>query len=134
MPPRPVVTSAAPSQSSGPVASASRLSGTRQKSRPSTATATGRFRKNAQRHERCSISQPPRTGPKAVVIALAADHVPMARPRSCSGNDALKMARLPGTRSAAPTPCTARAITSCRTSRASPQALDAAAKSTIPLA
>ena len=58
----------------------------------------------------------------------------MARPRSSVGNDALMMARLPGTSSAAPIPCTARAITSCPTPRASPQAADAAAKSTIPLA
>ena len=40
--------------------------------------------------------------------ALKADHVPIARPRSASGNVALMMARLPGTSNAAPTPCTAR--------------------------
>ena len=134
MPPSPAVTSAAPAQSSRRGASGSRLSGSRQKTSPSTTTARGGFTKKAQRHERCSISQPPRTGPKAVVIALKPDHVPMARPRSCSGNDALMMARLPGTRSAAPTPCTARAVTSCPTLAARPQAVDAAAKRAIPLA
>ena len=60
--------------------------------------------KNTQRQEACSISQPPRTGPTAVVIAVKPDQVPMARPRSFSSKEALMMARLPGTRSAAPMP------------------------------
>jgi hypothetical protein len=42
-------------------------------------------------------------------MAVNPDQVPMARPRSSFGNDALMMARLPGTSSAAPTPCNARA-------------------------
>ena len=61
--------------------------------------------KKTARHERCSISQPPITGPIAVVIALNPDQVPMARPRSFSANELLMIARLPGTSSAAPNPC-----------------------------
>ncbi len=68
--------------------------------------------KKIQRQERFSISHPPSTGPSAAVIAVKPDHVPMARPRSAGGNDALMSARLPGTSSAAPTPCRARAATS----------------------
>ena len=60
--------------------------------------------KNAQRHEACSTSQPPITGPAAVVIAVDPDHVPIACPRLFSSNDALMMARLPGISSAAPRP------------------------------
>jgi hypothetical protein len=70
--------------------------------------ARGRFRKNTARQLTCSISQPPLTGPIAVVIALKPDHVPIARPRSFSSKAALMSARLPGTRKAAPTPCAAR--------------------------
>ena len=68
--------------------------------------------KNTARHETCSINQPPITGPIAVVIALKPDHVPIARPRSFSGNELLMIARLPGTSSAAPNPCAARAAIS----------------------
>ena len=68
--------------------------------------------KKTARHETCSISQPPITGPTAAATALKPDHVPIARPRSSSLNDALMMARLPGTSIAAPTPCTPRAMMS----------------------
>ncbi len=60
--------------------------------------------KNTQRQEACSINQPPRTGPIAAVMVTKPDHVPIARPRSCSLNEALIMDRLPGTRNAAPNP------------------------------
>ena len=60
--------------------------------------------KKTARQEKCSTSQPPRTGPIAAVIALKPDHVPMARPRSSSRKELLMMARLPGTSSAAPKP------------------------------
>ena len=68
--------------------------------------------KNAQRHEACSMSQPPSTGPSAMVIAVKPDQVPIARPREASSKDALMIARLPGTISAAPIPWTERANTS----------------------
>ncbi|OOO00831.1 MAG: hypothetical protein USCGTAYLOR_02972 [Chromatiales bacterium USCg_Taylor] len=68
------------------------------------------------------------------MIPLNPDQVPIARPRSFAGKDALMSARLPGTRSAAPTPCTARAVMSWRMSADSAQATEAAANSTTPIA
>ena len=70
----------------------------------STTAASGTFRKNTARQLTCSTSQPPVTGPIAVVMALNPDQVPIARPRSASSNASLMMARLPGTRNAAPVP------------------------------
>ena len=60
--------------------------------------------KNTQRHDTCWINHPPKTGPTAAVIAVNPDQVPIARPRSSALNDELISARLPGTRSAPPTP------------------------------
>ena len=80
------------------------------------------------------MSTPPSTGPTAEVRAANPDHNPMARPRSLSGNDSLMMARLPGTRSAAPTPCTARAAVSCITFGAKPHQAEATVKMTTPSA
>ena len=87
----------------------------------STMTASGTFRKNTARQLTCSISQPPLTGPIAVVIALNPDQVPIARPRSASSNVALMIARLPGTRNAAPIPCSARPTMSIAGEVARPQ-------------
>ena len=47
-----------------------------------TTTASGRLMKKIQRHDVCSMSHPPSTGPSAAVIAVNPDHVPIARPRS----------------------------------------------------
>src|ERR1043166_390252 len=66
-----------------------------------TAIASGTFRKNTARHETCSTSQPPNTGPNAVVIAEKPDQVPIALPRSSSSKQELINARLPGTSSGA---------------------------------
>lgn len=49
--------------------------------------------KKIARQEMCSMSQPPRTGPSAVVIAVNPDHVPMARPRERPSNEALMIER-----------------------------------------
>src|SRR5713226_7087763 len=102
-PPSPAVAISAPNQSMRP-AVALRLSGIRQTEIAITATARGRLMKNTHRHEACSTSQPPRTGPMAVVIAVNPDHVPIAWPRLFSSKDVLIMDRLPGTSNAAPTP------------------------------
>ena len=66
------------------------------------------------------------------MIAVKPDHVPIARPRSAGGNDALMSARLPGTSSAAPTPCRARAAISSPIDRDRPHHTDAAAKTATP--
>jgi hypothetical protein len=97
-----------------------------------TSAASGTLIKNAARQLTCSISQPPITGPIAVVMALNPDQVPIARPRSASSNVALMMARLPGTRNAAPIPCSARPIIRMRGEVATPQITDAAVKNATP--
>src|SRR5215475_280010 len=133
-PPSPRLASNAPVQSGFPAASGFRLSGTRQNVRISTMAETGKLMKKTQRHEACSINQPPRTGPIAAVIDVKPDQVPMARPRSFSANDALMIARLPGTSSAAPIPWIARARISPLMVSARPQAADAVAKTMAPIA
>ncbi len=55
------------------------------------------------------MSHPPRTGPKALVIAVEPDQTPIARPRESSSKEALMIAKLPGTSRAAPIPCRQRA-------------------------
>ncbi len=67
-------------------------------------------------------------------MPLKPDQVPMARPRSPSAKVALISARLPGTSSAAPTPCTARAAINCCTSPDAAQASDARPKIATPMA
>ena len=63
---------------------------------------------------------------------VIADHVPIAFPRSPAGNAAAMIARLPGTSSAPPSPCTARAAIKWRALGATPHHTDAAAKIAIP--
>ncbi len=89
------------------------------------------MRKTA-RHEIVCTSQPPRAGPIVVAIAVPADQVPTARPRSSSGKAAPSIARLAGTRSAPPTPWIARDAMSAAAFGATPQASDAAAKTRAP--
>ena len=69
--------------------------------------------KKTQCQEACSINHPPRTGPKAAVMAVNPDQVPIAWPRDFSSKDALIIARLLGTRNAAPIPWTQRATINC---------------------
>ena len=89
--------------------------------------------KNASRHDTLSISQPPRNGPMAVATPPKPDHAPTARARSSGWNTAERMARLPGTRRAAPTPCRARAAISTSTFGASPQSADAIVNPSRPM-
>src|ERR1700684_3080390 len=101
-----------PSQSTRLVV-ALRLSGIHRTEIAITAAAIGALMRNAQRQEACWISQPPKAGPDADVIAVKPDQVPIAWPRVFSSKHALMIDRLPGTRKAAPIPWALRAITSC---------------------
>ena len=101
--------------------------------RTTTAAARGTLMKNAERQLTCSISQPPMTGPIAVVIALNPDQVPIARPRPAPSKVALIIARLPGTKNAAPIPCTARPIIRKRGVVAMPHQTDAAVNQITPI-
>ena len=66
--------------------------------------------KKIQRQDMLSTNHPPSTGPIAVVMAVKPDHVPIARPRCSLLNEALRMARLPGTNNAPPSPWMLRAM------------------------
>src|SRR5712692_486540 len=104
MPPKPSVARIAPHQSRPRRASSSlSLSGTRQNSMNKTTAAIGMLIKKTQRQEAYCTSQPPSTGPRAEVMAVKPDQVPMARPRCSLSKKAPMIARLPGT-SSAPNP------------------------------
>ena len=64
----------------------------------------GTLRKKIQRQEAFSTNQPPRTGPKAEVMPVKPDQVPIARPRCSALKEALMIAREPGTSKAPPIP------------------------------
>ena len=51
----------------------------------SVTSASGTTRKKAARHDAVSTSRPPTIGPPALVSAVEADQVPIARPRSAFG-------------------------------------------------
>src|SRR6266542_2587881 len=129
---RPVVAASAPAGSRRP-AEGFRVSGTFRRAIASTAPAIGRFRKNTALQDATCTSHPPATGPIAPATAVSDDHVPTARPRSRAEKAAPRIARLDGTTSAAPTPCTARARTSAPTSGANAQAAEDAANTATPI-
>src|SRR5437660_12656330 len=76
-PPNPTVPTSAPSQSIRRAATL-RLSGICHSERAITNAESGRLMKNTHRHDACSTSHPPTTGPIAVVIAVKPDQVPIA--------------------------------------------------------
>src|SRR6185369_3203310 len=104
--------------------------GTRHITINTVTTASGAFRKNTHRHDPCSTSHPPSTGPSAVIIIEKPDQVPIALPRLSGGKCALTSARLFGTSIAPPTPCNARAAINCPIPAATPHHIEAAANST----
>jgi hypothetical protein len=91
-------------------------------------SASGGLMANTHCQPNDSVSQPPSTGPPAVVSAEAAAHTPMARLRSFFGKVAPISARLDGVRMAADTPCTTRHTISHSTDGATMQAADAKPK------
>ena len=131
-PKRPTVASAAPSQSTGGARRITGGSGTRRAATATVRSAGGITVANARRHEPASTNQPPSIGLTAPTSAVAADHVPMAAPRSARGNAPLRSARLFGTRSAPASPCAARAAMSQRASGATLPAIEASARPAAP--
>ena len=129
----PAVASPAPHQSMVGRSRPMRTSGTRASAIASVTSASGTSRKNAARQEAASTSAPPRIGPPAPVSAVKADQVPMARPRVDFGNAALSSARLFGTSSAPPNPCTARATMRSVPFLAMPAPADASARIASPI-
>ena len=85
-------------------------------------TPTGTFRKNTLCQPRLSTSTPPSTGPAASASADTPAQMPMACARSSgSGNVLVRIDRVPGSSSAAPTPCTPRPTMSAWIDGARPQ-------------
>lgn len=125
--------SSAPGQSSPRRVALGVLSATPRSVIQTTASAMGTLMKKTQRHEACWTSHPPRTGPAAVVMDVKADQVPMARPSCSRGNETLMSARLLGTRSAPPMPCTPRATISWPTVGANPHHAEAPENRTTPV-
>src|SRR5579862_9969157 len=113
-------------------ASELRDSGTCRSEITTTSTARGTLMKNIQCQEACSISHPPRTGPRAVVIVVSPAHVPIALPRVSSSKDELMIARLPGTRNAAATPWNERHSRRALMLSEKPQPAEATANATTP--
>ena len=75
---------------------------------------------------------PPTVGPRARASADMPAHRPIARARSWGGNVTVMIDSVPGIRSEAPMPCTARAAISCPVVWDSPQASEARVKSVRP--
>jgi hypothetical protein len=90
--------------------------------------------KKIQRQLALSTSQPPSTGPIAVVIAVNPDQVPIALPRAVSSAKlALIKARLVGVSRAPATPWAARAMIRVDESRARPHQIEVRVNSTVPM-
>ena len=79
------------------------------------------------------MRKPPNAGPKAPVIAVNPDQVPMARPRLSGSNEALNSAKLPGMNKAPPTPWRARAAMSMPTLTDRPQIIEARMNTSTPI-
>ena len=93
----------------------------------------GALIKKIHRQDEAEIRVPPISGPAATATAPRPDQAPIARPRSAGANEASKIARLPGARSAAPAPCSTRATIRNAAPGASPHAAEATANQTTPI-
>ena len=85
------------------------------------------------RHETASTSQPPSSGPSAVATPPSPDQAPIARARSPGLKLASIIARLPGVRSAPPTPCSRRAPISASALGAIAQSREATVNQATPM-
>ncbi len=120
--PSPPVTSTAPGTSRLPLSPA-RSSLSTNAAAARTSTPTGTLTSSTQRQDSVSVSTPPTKPPAAPPPAPTAVQVPMARARAGpSGTEVVSRVRVEGARTAAPTPWTARAASSCQGSRARPPA------------
>ncbi len=100
---------------------------------PATSTI-GTLRKNTHRQPRPCTSRPPSSGPAGSATLPTPAQIPIAlacSPRS--GNERLMIASVPGSSSAAPMPCTARATISTLTDGADPHASEAKPKTASPV-
>jgi hypothetical protein len=96
------------------------------------AIPTGTLTQNTQCQDRPWVTAPPISGPAATPRPEIPPQIPMMAPRRSGGNAELRMVRLSGVITAAPSPCAARAVISRPTSGASAQAADATVNSASP--
>ncbi|CAH0134567.1 hypothetical protein SRABI128_00157 [Microbacterium sp. Bi128] len=89
---------------------------------------TGMLMKKIHSHPRPSTSRPPASGPTRVATPAVAPHSPMAAPRRWGGKVRVMTAMVCGVMSAAPSPCTARAMMSTSSDEARPHASEARVK------
>ncbi len=85
------------------------------------------------RHVAWSSSTPPATGPIVDVMAVKADHVPIALPRASPSKVALSIARLAGASIVPPAACSTRAAMSAFMEFAKAHASDPIAKIVTPV-
>jgi hypothetical protein len=85
-------------------ADSSRLSGTRKRPASSATITTGTLTRKIQLQSACSISHPPVTGPIAIPMPENPDQMPIAFPRSCAGNVAVRIESVDGMMNAPPMP------------------------------
>ena len=102
--------------------------------RGAAARPIGTFKPKIHSQSIPSTTAPPTSGPAATAIPVTALKIPIAAPRRSGGNAALNSANPSVSRSAAPSPCTARAPISQPTFGARAQAAEASANSTRPAA
>ena len=94
---------------------------------------TGTLTKKIQFQDRCSVSNPPVSGPIASASAEMPAQMPIAVPRCRGGKVAVMMESVAGLISAAPRPCTTRARISSSPLPASPHQSEAAVNTAIPI-
>jgi hypothetical protein len=85
-----------------------------------------------QRQDKASAKAPTTTGPSDMKTPPTVVWIPKAWPRCCSGKVLVMIAQEAGKITAAPMPCTARAVTNAPPLQASPDASDAPANTASP--
>ena len=134
-PPSPAAHSSAPGRSTRrPPGSRGAALGTATRISTTQAAARGMLIRKISRQEPIGSSSPPTSGPSTPAIAPHAVQLPIAPPRSDSGNVFTITASELGTSSAPAMPCTIRATTSTPIDGAIAHASDATPKPATPIA
>ncbi len=92
----------------------------------------GTFSQKIHCQDSPSVTAPPSTGPAATPRPVTPPHTPMAMPRFSAGNASLIKVRVSGRSTAAPAPCTTRAVMSCPGPPARAAAAEARVKTASP--
>ena len=90
------------------------LSGTSMTIAMTPTMTIGTLMRKTEPHQKCSMRNPPRTGPMATAAPTAAAHRPMALPRSRGGKTTVMIESVTGSTDAPAAPMTPRKRMSCR--------------------